>query len=208
MSEYHKIQTIFLRDPATGHKTLLEGEWAEPEFAYLRNAPWVFTEKIDGTNIRVVWDGERVSFGGKTDNAQIPTPLLDHLLTTFTAERLASVLKGPLVLYGEGYGPKIQSGGWYRDDPGFVLFDALAGDVWLERGTLAEIVMALDIPIAPVIGEGTPMEAVEMCRRGFTSVIAKEKRTAEGIVLRPAVELRTRRGSRIISKVKHKDFAR
>lgn len=207
MSEYHKIQTIYLRDPANRHKTLLDGEWALPEFGFLKDVEWVFTEKVDGTNIRVIWDGERVTFGGKTDNAQIPTPLLDHLMATFTDEAVAGALKGPLVLYGEGYGPKIQSGGRYADSAQFILFDALAGDVWLERETVEEIAEALTVPIVPIIGRGTPADAVAMTRDGFTSQIAADPTLmAEGIVLRPAVELRNRRGKRVIAKVKHKDF--
>jgi hypothetical protein len=207
MSEYHKIQTLYLRDPENNHRTLLDGQWALPEFGYLSEARWVFTEKVDGTNIRVIWDGERVSFGGKTDNAQIPTPLLDHLLHTFPAEQLAEALKGPLILYGEGYGPKIQKGGRYRDDAGFVLFDALAGDVWLERWTIEEVAGALSIPIAPIVGEGRPVDAVGMCRAGFKSVLAEDPTLdSEGIVLRPAVELRDRRGKRVIAKLKLRDF--
>jgi len=207
MSEYHKIQTLYLRDPATGHRALLHGEWALPEFAYLKDVEWVFTEKVDGTNIRVVWDGAVVGFGGKTDNAQIPTPLLGTLLTTFTADKLAAALKGPLVLYGEGYGPKIQSGGRYADEASFILFDACADGVWLNRDTLEEIAAALGVALVPIIGRGTPLDAITMARAGFLSVVAKDPTLiAEGIVLRPAVELLDRRGRRIIGKIKHKDF--
>ena len=35
MDPYPKIHTVFKRDPATKHKTLLEGEYSLPEFAYL-----------------------------------------------------------------------------------------------------------------------------------------------------------------------------
>lgn len=45
MKEYHKIQTVFLRDPNTKFKTLLEGEFALPEFKYLANNEWVFTNQ-------------------------------------------------------------------------------------------------------------------------------------------------------------------
>lgn len=67
MKEYHKINTIFKRDPETRNKTLLEGQYSVPEFEYLANNKWIFTEKIDGTNIRVMWDGKKVTFGGKTE---------------------------------------------------------------------------------------------------------------------------------------------
>ena len=77
MKEYHKIQTVYFRDPENNHKTLLEGTWAKPEFELLKDIDWICTEKIDGTNIRIMWDGEQVRFGGKTDKAQIPTILID-----------------------------------------------------------------------------------------------------------------------------------
>ena len=53
MREYHKIQSLFLRDPATQHRTFLHGQWSMPEFEYLADLEWTFTEKVDGTNIRV-----------------------------------------------------------------------------------------------------------------------------------------------------------
>ena len=80
MKPYHKIKTVFKRDPATKFRTLLWNQYACPKFALLRNCEWLFTEKIDGTNIRVHWDGTKVRFGGRTINAQIPTFLLDVLM--------------------------------------------------------------------------------------------------------------------------------
>ena len=37
MKEYHKIQTVFKRDPDTKFKTLLHGEYSLPEFEFLKN---------------------------------------------------------------------------------------------------------------------------------------------------------------------------
>ena len=69
MNEYHKIQTIFKRDMTSKRKTLLEGQWTMPEFEYLAENKWVFTEKVDGTNIRVIFKNNGVTFGGKSDSA-------------------------------------------------------------------------------------------------------------------------------------------
>jgi hypothetical protein len=110
-------------------KTLLMGQFSLPEFEFLRNVPWVFTEKVDGTNIRVMIEGGRVSFGGKTDNAQIPAPLVARLREVFDplAEKLTEIFPSGGCLYGEGYGPKIQKGGGnYGSAQDFVLFDVLA----------------------------------------------------------------------------------
>ena len=50
---------------------------------FLKNNIWFFTEKVDGTNIRVPWDGHCVSFAGRTDKAQIPAMLNEYLAATF-----------------------------------------------------------------------------------------------------------------------------
>lgn len=91
MNEYHKIQTVFHRSPESYYKSLMEGHWALPEIELLKDIEWLWTEKIDGTNIRIRWDGKIVRFGGKTDNAQIPMFLLNVLQDTFTAEKMTTV---------------------------------------------------------------------------------------------------------------------
>src|SRR5690554_942996 len=94
MREYPKIHTVFKRDPANKHRTLIEGDYAQEAFAYLANNTWVFTEKVDGTNIRVMIqppqssDGAgRIVFGGKTDNAQIPSFLVRKLEERFLPQQ-------------------------------------------------------------------------------------------------------------------------
>ena len=76
---YHKIQTVYKRDPDTKYKTLLIGEFSRPEFEYLQSNMWLFTEKVDGMNIRVMFDGKSIVFGGKTDNAQLTANLVARL---------------------------------------------------------------------------------------------------------------------------------
>ena len=92
MSEYHKIQTLFKRD-MSNRKTLIEGEWTLPEFEYLAGNVWVFTEKVDGTNIRVIFKDGTVTFGGRTADAQIPAQLVTRLNERFLpmAPKLAKV---------------------------------------------------------------------------------------------------------------------
>ena len=222
MTQYPKIQTVFLRDPKTNYKTLLEEEWAKKEFEYLQDLDWIWTEKIDGTNIRIIWNGEKVRFGGKTDNAQIPTFLLAVLQDTFTVEKLTEVFPKPeleegedpeeseICLYGEGYGAKIQKGGNYLSDrTDFILFDCKIGDWWLTRESCKEIAENLSIKIVPVIDIAPLLDAVEFCKVGFKSTIAENKDyDAEGLVLKPYVDLFDRSGQRVITKIKTKDFRR
>lgn len=207
MKEYPKIQTVFLRDPGTNFKTLLEGVFALPEFEYLSGNGWVFTEKVDGTNIRIIFDGTRITFGGKTDDAQIPSFLVSRLQEVFLPqiETFRVKFAEGVCLYGEGYGAKIQKvGANYRLDQDFVLFDVKVGDWWLERSSVEEVAGELKIDTVPIIGRGTLYDMVELVKGGFNSVWGDFK--AEGIVARPLVELKSRRGDRIITKLKHRDF--
>lgn len=205
MEEYRKIQTIFHRDPSTNNKTLIEGKWSHPAFEYLADSIWIWTEKIDGTNIRVMWDGERVTFGGKTNKAQIPALLVQKLMGLFPAEKFLKLEYPPMCLYGEGYGVGIQSGGKYiQDGVDFILFDVLIDRWWLEQENVDDIAEKLGIPVVPVIRRGTLLGAYELTRIGFHSKLSDCQ--AEGLVMRPKVMLFDRRGERIIAKIKHKDF--
>lgn len=209
MTEYHKIQSLFKRDMASKRKNLIEGAWTLPEFEYLAGNRWTFTEKVDGTNIRVVADATgAVTFGGRTDNAQIPAPLVARLNERFLplVATLAAKFADGVVLYGEGYGAKIQKGGGnYRPDQDFVLFDVRVGPWWLQRADVEDVAQTLGLDVVPVIGEGTLNDAITLCKDGIRSTWGDFE--AEGIVARPKTELATRSGHRIITKVKCRDFA-
>lgn len=202
MREYHKINAVWKRDE---NGNLLEGQYSLPEFMYLAENEWLFTEKVDGTNIRVMWDSETVRFGGKTDNAQIPAPLIARLQDLFPVEHFEA-LPFPTCLYGEGYGAKIQKGGgnYKPDGVDFVLFDVWIDGWWLKRGDVLDIAEKLNIDTVPIIGSGTLQNAIDIVKEGFDSRWGGFR--AEGLVMRPLVELFARNGERIIAKIKMKDF--
>lgn len=211
MKTYHKIQTVFLRDPATNMKTLLNGQYSLPEFKLLENIDWVATEKIDGTNIRVIWQNGKIEFRGKTDNAMIPEFLLDTLKEKFSEEKMSTAFENSdneICLYGEGYGRKIQKGGNYLpDENDFILFDIKIGPWWLTRQDCESIAKKLDIKIVPIIGITNLPDAVDFVKKGFKSTISHNKDyMAEGLILKPVNDLFARNGQRIITKIKHIDF--
>lgn len=211
MITYHKIQTVFLRDPDTNFKTLLEGQYAKPEFEWLAENEWLATEKIDGTNIRVMWDGANVTFNGKSDNAQIHGDLVKYLYEHFTTEKMAAQFgtePTEVCCYGEGYGAGIQSGGYYQPEKRFILFDVNVGNVWLERPNVEDVASGLNCPVVPVLYTGSLRKMVKAVKYGFDSTVAQDKHMAEGLVIRPATELFNRRGERVITKLKYQDFPR
>ncbi len=210
MEKYHKIQTVYLRDPETNYKTLMEGVWANPEFELLKDIKWVCTEKIDGTNIRILWDGKQVEYRGKTDKAQIPTFLFSVLQSIFTNEIMKECFpdEDNVCLYGEGYGARIQKGGNYLPDTvNFILFDIKINKWWLQIDSVADIAYRLNIMVVPAIGIWKLEEAVEYVKNAFISTIAYNKEyLAEGLIMKPIVDLFNRNGNRIITKIKYKDF--
>jgi len=206
MNEYNKIQSIFKRDEKT-HK-FIEGQYSLPEFEYLKDNEWVFTEKIDGTNIRIGWMPEvGINIGGRTDNAQIPTFLYQKLTEIFTNEKLRQVFPDTeVMLCGEGYGAKIQKGGGNYIPGGvdFILFDIKIGEWWLKRDDIEEIAEQIGLKCVPIVGKGTIEHAICGIKNGIPSTFGGF--LAEGLVLKPSVELFSRNGRRIIAKIKHKDF--
>ena len=208
MIEYNKIDTLYKRD-MEGSKRLLEGEFRNPAVEFLKDNIWQFTEKVDGTNIRVYWDGHKVQFGGRTERAQIPGHLVNYLNATFgtpEAEQIFEEKFGEteVILFGEGYGPKIQNGGLYRPDVSFILFDVLISGNYQPRESVEDIAKAFGIDIVPIIFEGTIQEGVDFVKTHPDSTMGTAK--MEGLVGRPKVEMRDRCGKRVIVKIKWEDF--
>ena len=99
MHQYPKIQSVYKRDPETNFSTFLEGEYSLPEFEVLKDCEWIWTEKVDGTNIRVIYGyepgsivlaelyqngkGRNIYFKGRTERAVIPSFLLEALQDIF-----------------------------------------------------------------------------------------------------------------------------
>lgn len=209
MIEYHKIETLWERD-MEGTKKLMEGVFRNPTVEFLKDNIWQFTEKIDGTNIRIHWDGHKVSYGGRTENAQIPADLMNKLIEMFGTEEAEQIFEqkfGDLevTLFGEGYGPKIQKGGGlYRDDVSFILFDVLINGNYQPRYSVESVAINFGIDVVPIIMEGTIEEAVEFVKTKPMSTIGTAP--MEGVVGRPKMELRDRSGKRVIVKIKVKDL--
>lgn len=208
MREYHKIETVFNRS-TDGDKRLVWGDYRNETVKYLADNIWQFTEKIDGTNIRIHWDGHNVEIGGRTDRAQIPKHLMDYLSATFLTPEVEELFEQTygekdVMLFGEGYGAKIQNGGDYRSDVSFILFDVLIGDNWQSREWVEATAKMFNVDVVPIVLEGTIGDGIDYVMQHNNSTIGKAM--MEGIVGRPKVEMKDRCGNRIIVKIKWKDF--
>jgi ATP-dependent RNA circularization protein (DNA/RNA ligase family) len=213
---YHKINTLYKRDEKG---KIIIGDFSLPEFEYLFNNKWEVTEKIDGINMSYYWDGHDLEIHGKTTAAQIPSHLLDKMKSLITKEMMNEIFpKGydsegnempfQVIIYGEGYGMKIQKGGNYiKNDVSFRVFDININGYWLDRDSVEDICSKLNLELAPLLGIMTLKEAENLVKNTFKSTIAENKDyQAEGVVCKPIVPLYSKNGKRIIVKIKSVDY--
>lgn len=223
--KYPKINTIWKRDEKT-HK-IIEGDYSCTEFKNIKE--WYVTEKIDGTNVRVIIEFindsvisenkengyvNHLEFKGKTDEAMLPLHLKNYLYQTFLPINIRKALEyngkypSKVIIYGEGYGNKIQDGHKkYREDVSFICFDIWIDGLWLEPETIKDICKKIGIDYVPEIPYFNSEGIVEAVRKGFPSAIGLNPQIqAEGVVCRPKPLMLFRNGNPIIWKLKCKDF--
>lgn len=211
-SEYPKIQSVYKRHLESNSKEFIIGEWSTPELEYLADNLWIFTEKVDGTNIRLSFDGNSLGIYGRTSRAELLPSLVESIKALIPLETLQKTFENaspemPVFLYGEGYGEKIQNGGGYvQGGQSFILFDAMIGRKWLEFNDVTGIGISLGINVVPKVGVGPLVEAIQWCQDGFNSRLRVQP--PEGLVCRPLTTLYDWRGNRIITKVKLCDWKR
>ena len=221
MTRYPKTPNIFKRDETT-HK-LMPHQWREPEFEYLKNNQWHFTEKLDGTNMRLIYNPESIrtkhedcpsgfSLWGRSDGATVHGNLKTWA-EQWSAEMMhvaVEVFHGvhPVCIYGEGVGAGIQKGGDQYGATHFRAFAIKVGDWWLQQPDVDDICRSLHLRQVPHIMTGTLMDGVAMVKKGLRTMIGSEPGThfAEGLIGVPDCQLLNPSGERIICKITHKDI--
>jgi|SRR3990167_1149297 len=215
--EYHKIETMFNRDEKFN---VIDTAFRNPVYGTIKT--WRASEKLNGTNMRVYLTAEgETKIKGRSDNADIKGDLIDWIQKRMPIEKLKEILWRPnkagviepveVVMYGEGVGTGIQSGGHYLKEKEFVLFDILiASKWWLDYDAIIGIAKSFGIKHVPDLGIMTLEEIIEKVKGGMMSIFAKENTgieiEAEGIVARPIETLFDKRMNRVIIKLKGVDF--
>lgn len=208
MTEYHKLWAPFKRVVVSRNDSYLdESSWARPEFGLLQDLDWTWTEKINGTNIRIIWDGHKVTIRGRTDNASLELWLTDWLRSEFFEERLESQFHSDkAVLYGELYGARVVAGsGVYSPDPGFALFDVKVGDWWLLYGDVAKVADGMGLRLVPHRMFAPIWGAVATVKDPHLKSHYGDFKP-EGLVGKPPLGITGRDGDRLMLKIKPKDF--
>lgn len=235
---YPKIDTLFTRDKNTFK--IIPGKFRNEAYSLINE--WEWTEKIDGTNIRIIYDecpppcefdkkpnisrkqfrkvtenptnvfsGENkycgIKYDGRTDNADLPGGVVDYLDDKLSCAKMMELFQDrKVIIYGEGYGGKIQKGSGYSVTQKFIVFDIFIEGFWLRRSDVEEICNNLGLDIVPIILTGSLDEAVYIVKNGFMSTISDGSVQSEGLIGRTKVPLFDHHGNRLITKLKTCDF--
>ena len=168
-------------------------------------------EKIHGTSAHVAWDNEKKTFtffsGGEKHEKFCS--LFD--LSALTANAL-TLLSADTVFYGEAYGGKQQGmSQTYGPSLKFVVFDVKIKNCWLDVPSADLLAKSMGFEFVDYVKTSTDLPALDAIR-DMPSRQAKrngitEDKKAEGVVLRPLMELTRNNGERIICKHKRADFS-
>lgn len=202
---FPKIDTVFKRN---SRFKVIPKEYTKDDYA--GDAKWEVTEKIDGTNIRIIWHNKKIYFEGRTEKSEIPKRLLTYLTENFTCDKLSNIFDSKsIVLYGEGYGKNIQSGDGYSENQEFTIFQK--NEISSEDFSTQSVLVGKKLQdwndlnnkpfqIVPYLGEMTIDEIVEKVSGGFKSELGTHPK-AEGVVAH-----RYEKGQILTIKLKQKDF--
>lgn len=209
MKEYMKINNIFNFDEK--YRTITG---INDTYKLLKNIEWIGTEKVDGTNIRIYWDGHRIQLAGRTDKAEIPTHLMNYLSSVFLTQEMEYVFEQifgekETYLFGEGYGYKIQGDGEKyfvdRKSVGFILFDININGFDLSRDNVNSIAEKLGLDSVPIVFRGTLDEAIAFVKGHPKSNLGDWSHEMEGLVLQPSIVLYDAKHKLIKCKCKYRD---
>ncbi len=219
MKAYPSIETVFVRDETS--RKLHFGQIRQPEVACINK--WSVSEKVDGTNVRVVCTLNGVEIKGRTDNANLHPELIAHVTAIFPHAKIVDYFRcyrgkdlapeWSVTFYGEGYGAGIQKGGIYNKQKRFRCFDLMLGEFWwVDDSEMRRVCGDLNIPTVPHLGHITTVPTTKSELEALIpwSYVGESENgnrvQAEGIVAKPEHVLLDRHGSRVMWKLTFREF--
>lgn len=165
-------------------------------------------EKIHGTSAHVRYkDGEVAFFAGGEKHEKF-VALFNK---DFLGKKFKELFDCDVVIYGEAYGGKQQGmSATYGKELKFIVFDVSVGGIWLDVPNAEDVSYKMGLDFVHYVKVPTDLKYID-AERDRPSTQAKrngieEIKIAEGIVLRPLVELIKSNGKRVISKHKRDEF--
>lgn len=205
MKEYQKIESIYKFDTSIKK---FKKEYYNPIVEYLENNKWIGTEKIDGTNIRIYWNGKRFEFSGRTNKSEMPKEIMGILEEKFDydMEIIFEQKFGnkEVYLFCEGYGGKIQ-GRAYDCEESIIGFDIMIENIYLEKEVSKQLFTEFGINFVKQIEFNNLKEAIDYVKNNDKS-LEHFNCYLEGLVVYPIKRIYDHMGNRIIIKIKGRDL--
>lgn len=222
---YPKIASPFKRTDNKS-KTVNTSVWFDDYAKFFGESGLVFyaTEKVDGTNLNIIYDGNHIQYTGHTDKTSWNPEVEEWIKSKFQTPEFEQMCEqrfgeNEIKLCGELIGPKIQNNFYKLEDYKFILFDIHndTSNIWWNRQNVEENAKELNLDIAPLIGGTNFIDLSSESKntlRGWTNLLQNaefkskinEDIEIEGFVVRPLMEILKANGERVIYKIKIKDI--
>lgn len=178
----------------------------------------VITHKIDGTNGRLIWDGEELIAGSRNqvlvgghDNYGFSKWVDNNIDIEPFKEDFINV---DVVVFGEFFRDSINGRVKYGSNSRFRVFDIFINSVFLDWADVVDVAEnSLGLDVVPYDYIDNPNKRkLENYIEDYNDPLAIEnanskKRIGEGIVVRPPIEMKYKKDRRVIYKVKSEKFA-
>ena len=205
---YPKIDSLYLFDNTI--KKYLPDVYANKSVELLKDCQWYFTEKVDGTNLRLIWDGYNLTYGGRTLKTNLSNKKrIAYIESNLVNKDIETILEQlfkekEVVIYGELFGGDVGIAN-YSSEYQFRVFDIWVDGYWLEYENIVEVANNLSFNVVPIVLKGTIEDGVNFVKNTNKSELS-ETGVFEGIVGKPIGDFYDRNGERIIVKIKKAHF--
>lgn len=210
--KYHHIDAPTKQDDEYGrehHKRILSlNDFRTPLLEYLSDKPWIMKRKLDGENLRIMWDGEQALWNGKSDNFQCSSALTDYMNNTFLEEIFEEKFGRDkrVYIFGEHMGPKSQGNELGLGNSECVIYDVKVNGTWLKPMDIISVAGYFGCKTCYDFMGNIPMDLSKTLSEYIAEVSLGIYEDWEGIVCVPLVECCYPTGERVICKIKNKDY--
>jgi len=213
-TKYEKIKSPFIKDENFKNTSELAQK--------LPRGNWKKFEKVDGTNIRIIFDnidelGKRhVYVGSKNNILNYDDKNSQYYLNCLTNININKLIKyfqdipNIIVIYGEGYGQGIQKGGIYSLSKDFAVFDIVIGNTYQDYEYINKVCVdnqLYQVPYVEDVEELTYFECMDSLKKFQNTLILNGNGgKPEGLIYKFEPVLFNKYHERLIFKIKFKDF--
>ena len=213
---YHHIDAPTVQDDEYGrqfHKRILSVPTKENPavyrtelLGYLSDLQWIYRRKLDGSNMRVQWNGEQALWNGKSNAYQCGSDITEYMNNVFQEEIFEEKFGRDknVVIFGEIMGPKVQTNELKLDSPSFIIFDVNINGTWLYPGDVCNIADYFGLNTCYTYMDGG-LGHSDTLENLIKRVAGGEFKDWEGVVATPLLEMRDQGWQRDISAQKNKN---